>query len=64
MQIGNMTAAVIESSVFDLCKILSLYLLPARPEVTVLKKRSFLALIWVMGAAIVAELVVLLAKII
>lgn len=30
----------------------------------VLKKRSFLALIWVMGAAIVAGLVVLLAKII
>ena len=30
----------------------------------VVKKRSFLALIWVIGAAIVAELVVLLAKVI
>ena len=30
----------------------------------VLKKRSFLALIWIMGAAIVAGLVVLLAKVI
>lgn len=28
------------------------------------KKRSFFALIWVIGAAIVAELVVLLAKVI
>ena len=32
--------------------------------VQVLKKRSFLALIWVIGAAIVAGLVVLLAKVI